>query len=478
MKQLGITAKIWLSIGVFILGFVIATVLGQIQGLSTESRLRATSDALFPAAQRSQESEAGFNRMIKDFGDAILLQDASALERAGQDGRQVLDSLRAIGAISGLSPERARQANDLTRQLGQFVSDAQDVYSQIIATPSKMAELQGRVSDLASRTEVLKSSLKTVKEDFAKDLRQELQSVSDRSASQRFIALIVFGLTLAIAAVIVNLTIRRAITGPILSVIDGMQRSAHASEAASGQMTRSGQTVAKDAQQQAAYLQETVASLAEISATTASNAGQATQADGLMRDVTQTVAAAMSAMNDLTESMNNIQKSSEQVVGVLKTLDQIAFQTNILALNAAVEAARAGEAGSGFSVVADEVRSLARRSTDSARQSAEIIEKTLADVRKGVEFVGRAHSAFGAVSVKMASGGEAVSQIATNSKEQAKRISQVGEALSKIEKVTQSNAANAQETAECASSMTVQIQNSLECLDHLVAVVGIKTSSV
>jgi methyl-accepting chemotaxis protein len=197
-----------------------------------------------------------------------------------------------------------------------------------------------------------------------------------------------------------------------------------------------------------------------------------------MRDVTQTVAAAMSAMNDLTESMNNIQKSSEQVVGVLKTLDQIAFQTNILALNAAVEAARAGEAGSGFSVVADEVRSLARRSTDSARQSAEIIEKTLADVRKGVEFVGRAHSAFGAVSVKMASGGEAVSQIATNSKEQAKRISQVGEALSKIEKVTQSNAANAQETAECASSMTVQIQNSLECLDHLVAVVGIKTSSV
>jgi methyl-accepting chemotaxis protein len=193
-----------------------------------------------------------------------------------------------------------------------------------------------------------------------------------------------------------------------------------------------------------------------------------------MRDATRSVESAMGAMNDLTSSMNAIERSSKEVVGVLKNLDQIAFQTNILALNAAVEAARAGAAGSGFSVVADEVRSLARRAADSARQSAEIVEKTIADVGKGVKLVSRAHGAFGAVSTTISSGSQMVSQIAANSEEQSRGISVIGEALTKMEKVTQSNAANAQQTAESASTMTVQVQNTRQHLEQLVLVVGLR----
>ena len=103
-------------------------------------------------------------------------------------------------------------------------------------------------------------------------------------------------------------------------------------------------------------------------------------------------------MNDLTSSMNLISKSSHQVASVLKNIDEIAFHTNILALNAAVEAARAGEAGAGFSVVADEVRSLAHRAAEAARNSGAIIEQTVGDVGKGVEFVNHAHVAFKEVS--------------------------------------------------------------------------------
>ena len=478
MKQLNITAKIWLSIGVFIFGFVLATVLGQVQGLSMEGRLRTTADTLFPSAQSAQEAEAAFQRMVKGFSDAVLLQDAPSLDRAAADGREVTQALNSVASIRNLLAERVRQAHDLAASVDRFSSDAHAVYAELLANPSKMSEMQDRISSLASRTDSLKAALKAMKENLAKDLRAELMESEVKSASQRWIALLVFGVTLGISAVIVNLTIRRAITGPILRVIDGMQNSADGAAEASGQMTRSGQMVARDAQQQAAYLQETAASLADISATTRANAGQAAQADGLMRDAMESVKNAMTTMNDLTVSMRTIESSSKEVVGVLRNLDQIAFQTNILALNAAVEAARAGAAGSGFSVVADEVRSLAHRATESARQSAEIVEKTIADVGKGVGLVSRAHAAFGAVSSTIANGSEMVSQIAVNSNEQARGISHIGDALSKIEKVTQSNSASAQDTAESATSMAAQIQSTREHLDQLVCVVGLRNSAV
>jgi methyl-accepting chemotaxis protein len=477
MKRLNITAKIWLSIGVFILGFVLATLLGQMQGLSTETRLQATANALFPAAQSAQEAEASFLRMVKGFSDAVLVQDASALDLAQAEGQRVSSALRGIAAIPALSPDRARQARELAASLEQFTSDAHQIYAELLANPSKISELQDRLTSMASRTDVLKGSLKKTKEDLAKDLRDQLQDLKVRSASQRWLALFVFGMTLGISAVIVNLTIRRSITGPMLNVIDGMQDSADGAAEASEKMTRSGQLVARDAQQQAAYLQETTSSLAQISSTTSATAEQAHRADGLMRNATESVESATRAMNDLATSMDVIQASSKHVVGVLKNLDQIAFQTNILALNAAVEAARAGEAGSGFSVVADEVRSLARRSTDSARQSAEIVEKTITDVAKGVQLVSRAKEEFERVCSTIVTGSQMVSRIANNSQEQAKGISLIGEALNKMEAVTKRNASSARDTAEATTSMAAQIQSTRTHMDEMVSVLGITRST-
>ena len=99
MRRLNITAKIWLSVGVFILGYVLSTALSQIQGREACASLRATSEALFPAAQRSQEAEAAFQRMVKGFGDAVVMQDASGLDRAAEDGRQAVAALKAVAAI-------------------------------------------------------------------------------------------------------------------------------------------------------------------------------------------------------------------------------------------------------------------------------------------------------------------------------------------------------------------------------------------
>jgi hypothetical protein len=473
MKRLNITAKIWLSVGIFVLGYVIAVALGQLEGLSTERTLENASEALFPAAQQSQEIESAFLRSIKGFQDAVLVQDSSGLDRANEEGKHAVQGLQTIAGIAGLSRERASEAEKAASSTGQFLGDAGKIYATVLANPANMnLEMQDRMRGLATRTDSLKTGLASIKEGISRDLHDQLGTARKRSAQQRWLALIMFGITLAVAGILVNVTIRRAIVGPVLRVIRGVREAADQTAEASEQIAESGRVVARDAQQEASYIEETSASLEEISSTTRANASRAGEADGLMQDAKQTVDRATGAMNDLTASMDVISKSSKQVADVLKSIDDIAFHTNILALNAAVEAARAGEAGAGFSVVADEVRSLAQRAADAARRSADIIERTIADVTRGVELVSLAHGVFDEVSAKIASGSQVVSQIAASSDEQTRGVDHIKEAIARMETVTQSNAANSDKTAEAASTMNDQAQTTRKHLDELVTLVG------
>jgi methyl-accepting chemotaxis protein len=473
MRRMNITVKIWLSVGVFALGFILSITLGQIEGLLTERELGATSSALFPAAQKSQDAQAAFERMLKGFGDAVITQDKEGLGRAADDGAVAVQDLKAVAAIQGLAPERTAESQRLAAAVQQLLEDARSTYGAVLANPQNMsAEIQGKIRSMAGRNDEIKTALAKAKTQFSEDLDQKLSAVEKRSAQQRWLAMIVFGVTILVAALIVHITIRRSITGPVLRVIHGVQEAADGAAEASNLMSESGNVVARDAQEQAACIEETSASLAEMSSTTAENATRAGQADRLMQEARKTVHEAAQAMEGLTNSMNLISKSSSQVAAVLKSIDEIAFHTNILALNAAVEAARAGEAGAGFSVVADEVRSLAHRAADAARNSGDIIERTIADVNKGVELATVAHSAFTQVTAKITGGSEVMSQIAASSDEQARGITNIGQAINRIELLTQNNAANANKTAEAASAMADQVAATRKHLAELVSVVG------
>lgn len=476
MKSLSIAAKIWLSIGVFVAGFVFSTTLEQLQGRSTERDLQVASGDLFPAAQKSQEADAAFERAVKSFSDAVVTQDTSAIDHGTEDGRAAASLINEIAAIGNLPKDSAEESRKLGSTITSFVSDAGTAYKAMAGNPSAMTpEMQARIRDLASRTEDIKQSLKKTREVFSRNLQDKLKTAQAGSQQQRWVGLILFAGSLSLASVIVTMTIRRSITGPILRVIEGVRSSADEAAEASGQMAESGRVVASDAHEQASCLQETVGSLREISSTTQQNADRAIDADSLMTQARETVQSATGAMHNLSQSMNAISSSSREVAGVLKSLDEIAFNTNILALNAAVEAARAGQAGAGFSVVADEVRSLAKRAADAARHSAEIIDKTIADVANGVQYVSLARGAFEEVSKRIEQGSQVVSQIAASSEAQTRGIQTIGQSISRLEQVTRNNVANAQQTAESASAMTSQVETTRYHLQELVTVVGLRS---
>ena len=287
----------------------------------------------------------------------------------------------------------------------------------------------------------------------------------------RNLILIVGALFLGITIVTV-LFFSRSITRPITSAVAMLNEAADQVATASSQVSSASQSLAEGSSESASAIEETSSSLEEMASMTRQNADNATQADSLMKDANQVVTRADQSMTDLTGSMEEISRASEETSKIIKTIDEIAFQTNLLALNAAVEAARAGEAGAGFAVVADEVRNLAMRAADAAKNTANLIEGSVKKIKEGSELVAKTNEAFGEVTKSSAKVGELVAEIAAASAEQAQGIDQVNKAIAEMDKVTQQNAANAEESASASEEMNAQAAQLKDVATQLLETIG------
>jgi methyl-accepting chemotaxis protein len=222
-----------------------------------------------------------------------------------------------------------------------------------------------------------------------------------------------------------------------------------------GDVVKTSHQLAEGSAQQAAAIEQTSASLEQMSSMTRQNAGHAVEADTLMKSTNQVVLRVNESMGQLTVSMEQISRASEETQKIIKTIDEIAFQTNLLALNAAVEAARAGAAGAGFAVVADEVRNLAMRAAEAARNTAERIESTVKQVKGGRDLALKANGAFAEVARTAGKIGALVGDIANASNEQSQGIEQINKAVAEMDKVVQQNAATAAELASSTGNFTL-----------------------
>jgi methyl-accepting chemotaxis protein len=231
--------------------------------------------------------------------------------------------------------------------------------------------------------------------------------------------------------------------------------AAHVS-AVSDQINAGSQSLAEGSSEQAASLEEVSSSLQELSSRTGQNNANAREAIGMTQAAGQTTEKGVAAMERLSAAVDRIKESSDSTAKIVKTIDEIAFQTNLLALNAAVEAARAGDAGKGFAVVAEEVRNLAMRSAEAAKETAELIEGAVQNAEQGVTINEEVVSRLGEISQGVTSISAVMSEIAEASEQQNRGVDEITTAVEQMNGVTQATAASAEESASAADELTSQ----------------------
>ena len=266
--------------------------------------------------------------------------------------------------------------------------------------------------------------------------------------------------------------IRRQITSNLNRVAEDLSEISRRVAENAAQISATSQSLAEGASEQAASLEETGASLEEMASMTSRNSESSRTAKELTSQARQSAALGTEDIQQMASAMEAIKTSGSNIAKIVKTIDEIAFQTNILALNAAVEAARAGEAGAGFAVVADEVRNLAQRSAIASRETAEKIHDSIQKSGHAADISNKIAARLTEIADKTKHIDDLVAGISTASIEQSQGISQINAAVTQVDKVTQGNAAAAEESASAMIELQNQALSMQHAVDDLQSMVG------
>ncbi|MER2559638.1 MAG: methyl-accepting chemotaxis protein [Myxococcaceae bacterium] len=393
---------------------------------------------------------------------AQALDDAKSLDAALESLATLAQSLDRLKTASR-DQELSRLLDTMIAAVKEYAAEVKDVQDTMVEADA-LAVSRGAVANQVvegGRTVSVEGVETTVKE--SKDVAESLTGVRFAVAVGLLIAILI-GATLAVF-------VTRSITLPVNRIINGLTASGEQVASASSQVSSSSQQLANGASQQASNLEEVSSSLEEVTSMTRQNADNARKANGSAKESAEAANRGASSMDRMNEAMQKIRSSATETAKIVKTIDEIAFQTNLLALNAAVEAARAGEAGKGFAVVAEEVRNLAMRSAEAAKTTASLIEESQRNAESGAALSEQVNGILREIVSSATQVTGLVAEVATASEQQTSGITQINTSVSQMDRITQANAANAEESASASeelSAQAVELNDMVEQLAQLV----------
>ena len=416
--------------------------------------------------------------------------------------RQIIEQVefdKAATVSDVVFKESQAKADELCKAYATLFSDKEDQRlfleaaanrNQYLAAGRKVIEL-ATTGKLTEAKAVMRNDMEPVLEkavaSFNDDISYNIKLASEEGVKAKANASLT-SLLVTTALIVSSLLggligwgIIRAVTSSLGLISSALQEGATQTSTASGQLAIASNSLAAGCSEQGSSVAETSAALEEMSVMIRSTADNAEKAKAFAQQARTAAQTGAQTMLEMNTAMHAIEASSAEVAKIVKNIDEIAFQTNILALNAAVEAARAGEAGAGFAVVADEVRSLAQRSAAAAKETAEKIETAIANSKRGSMSCSKVGESLEEIVQKVAAADGLVAEIAAAAKEQSQGIQQVGVAMTQMDKVTQSNAASAQQSASAAEQLNSQahsMQDSVRSLRALVSKVRESYSSL
>lgn len=425
-------------------------------------------------------------RQLKVIADAYAVDIIDAVNKANAGLISPAEALKSVGTSQDRIREHwaAYRVTHMTEEEARLSKEAEELFvkaetalrnlvtglERLQKEPAAPGLLQNFDGSLYASIDPISAKISELTELQLRVAKHEYEAAGARYRWMQGEIAALMAVGLVFSAIAVALVTR--LTRMLCLTVQQLDLGSQQIRMAATEISASSQSLAEGSSVQAASQEQTSAAMEEMSSSTQANAESAARAQQLSTETRALIQQSADDLHQLRTAMADIQASSGDVGRIIRTIDEIAFQTNILALNAAVEAARAGEAGAGFAVVADEVRRLAQRSATASRETTSLIELSAKRSGNGVVYTTKVAEKLDAIVSHIGDLDLQIGQIARASTEQADGVEQVNKALGEVDRVTQANASQAEESASAAQELSAQSQEFEQLVAGLLDLVG------